>query len=69
MVVLQPGQEIARGETVRRGGQAVAFPRGGFDLISVLLQCLDGLPHGRPGHAELPAQGSAGNEFANMLMQ
>ena len=53
------------GEGVVRGNQLIAPVGGGLNLVAILPQALDGLPHGvaadpqLPGHL-LPGEGGAG---------
>ena len=62
---LQQAADALGGEGVVRGNQLIAPVGGGLNLVAILPQALDGLPHGvaadpqLPGHL-LPGEGGAG---------
>ena len=64
----RPGQ-LPLPYPVGSGGEAVAPVGGGGDLIPLLTQGLNGLPHRSPAHAQLAAHGLSRQGLLRMLQQ
>ena len=50
---MQIRPDLSLGDQVRRGDQPVALSGGGFDVVAILTQAVDGLVHCRPADPQL----------------